>query len=116
VVLVSLSDSSEVLNTTPSSGDSPINGALGRAPIVGDSLALLSAFVYAMYVTFLKVRVRAESRVDMQLFFGFVGLFNIFACLPVGILLHIIHVERLIIPSSKRVIAGILVNVSVPLH
>lgn len=114
VVLVSLSDSSEVLDSTPSSGGSPINSAFGRAPIMGDLLALLSAFVYAMYVTFLKVRVREESRVDMQLFFGFVGLFNIFACLPVGILLHFIHLERLTIPSSKRVIIGILVNVGVP--
>ena len=64
-----------------------------------------------MYVTFLKVRVREESRVDMQLFFGFVGLFNIVACLPIGLLLHVIHLERFIVPSSKRAVVGILVNV-----
>lgn len=109
VVLVSLSDSAEVQGVVPSG--SPVNSAFGRAPIVGDFLALLSAFVYATYVTFLKVRVREESRVDMQLFFGFVGLFNIVACLPIGLLLHVIHLERFTIPSSKRVIVGIIVNV-----
>ncbi|KAI0094984.1 hypothetical protein BDY19DRAFT_915760 [Irpex rosettiformis] len=114
VVLVSLSDSSEAQGTPPSSGN-PVNVAFGRAPIVGDSLALLSAFVYAMYVTFLKVRVREESRVDMQLFFGFVGLFNIVACLPIGLFLHVIHMERFTIPSSKRAVVGILVNMGITL-
>ncbi len=113
MVLVSLSDSSEAPGPSPSSGN-PINVAFDRAPIVGDLLALLSAFVYAMYVTFLKVRVREESRVDMQLFIGFVGLFNIVACLPIGLLLHVIHLERFTIPSSRRAIVGILVNVRSP--
>ncbi|KAJ6610110.1 hypothetical protein B0H10DRAFT_2062145, partial [Mycena sp. CBHHK59/15] len=47
------------------------------APVLGDSLALISAIFYALYVILLKVRIRSESRVDMQLFFGFVGLFNV---------------------------------------
>ncbi|KAI0348429.1 hypothetical protein BDW22DRAFT_1366144 [Trametopsis cervina] len=115
VVLVSMSDSSEVPRSTPPSGGNPLDVPYGRSPIVGDILALLSAFVYAMYVTFLKVRVREESRVDMQLFFGFVGLFNIIACLPIGIILHFAHFERFSIPSSGRVIVGILVNMGITL-
>jgi len=43
--------------------------------ILGNILALLSALFYAMYVILLKVRIKAEYRIDMQLFFGFVGLF-----------------------------------------
>ncbi|KAI0694891.1 hypothetical protein BC835DRAFT_1348673 [Cytidiella melzeri] len=115
VVLVSLSDSSEAQRSGPSSGGNPVDVPFGRAPIVGDVLALVSAFVYAMYVVFLKVRVREESRVDMQLFFGFVGLFNIVACLPIGVLLHFIHLEQFTVPSSKRVIVGILVNMAITL-
>ena len=81
-MLVSISDSS-ASKPDPGSTLPPPNApllpgsAFGAAPIVGDSLALLSALFYATYVTLLKVRVREESRVDMQLFFGFVGLFNV---------------------------------------
>lgn len=41
-----------------------------KNPILGDGLALLSAFCYAVYVILLKVRIGEEERVDMQLFFG----------------------------------------------
>jgi len=84
----------------------------GRYSLLGDSLALLSALVYAVYVILLKVRIRSESRIDMQLFFGFVGLFNILACWPIGVILHFVGVERFEPPSSGRVVAGLLVNVS----
>jgi solute carrier family 35, member F5 len=80
--------------------------------ILGDSLALLSALFYAVYVILLKVRIRSESRIDMQLFFGFVGLFNIIGCWPIGLLLHLTGVEKVELPSSGRVVAGLLVNVS----
>ncbi|KAI9613563.1 hypothetical protein H4Q26_010170 [Puccinia striiformis f. sp. tritici PST-130] len=44
--------------------------------ILGDLLALSSAALYALYVILMKVKVKEESRVDMQLFFGFVGVIN----------------------------------------
>jgi solute carrier family 35 protein F5 len=72
---------------------------------------LLSALFYAVYVILLKVRIRSESQIDMQLFFGFVGLFNILACWPIGIILHLTGVERFEPPASGRVVAGLLVNV-----
>jgi hypothetical protein len=81
-------------------------------PIVGDALALLSAIFYAFYVTLLKVRIRNESRIDMQLFFGFLGLFNIITCWPIGILLHFIGAEIFEMPRSRSVVAVILINVS----
>ena len=112
VVLVSLADSSEVPppGTIPPVEETFVSAS--RAPIVGDALALLSALFYALYVILLKVRVRSESRVDMQLFFGFVGLFNLIACLPIGIILHIARVERFEIPDSRKVIVAILISVS----
>ena len=48
----------------------------------------------------------------MQLFFGFVGLFNILACWPIGIVLHFTGVERFEVPSAGRIVVGLLINVS----
>lgn len=83
--------------------------------ILGDALALLSALFYALYVTLLKVRIRSESRIDMQLFFGFVGLFNILTCWPIGILLHITGVERFEMPYTSKAVLALLINVSTSL-
>jgi drug/metabolite transporter (DMT)-like permease len=84
----------------------------GEHSLLGDGLALLSALFYAVYVILLKVRIRSESRIDMQLFFGFVGLFNIIGCWPIGVLLHLTGVEKIELPTSGRVVVGLLVNVS----
>ena len=86
--------------------------SFGPPPILGDALALLGAIFYAFYVTLLKVRVRVESRVDMQLFFGFVGLWNVLFCWPIGVVLHLAHIERFEVPTSRRVIVGTLISVS----
>lgn len=110
---MSLSDhSNTATEETPAApGNPPPGNAFGPAPIVGDSLALLSALFYALYVTLLKVRVREESRVDMQLFFGFVGLFNVLFSWPIGVLLHFAHVERFELPSTRGVLVAVLINV-----
>lgn len=78
---------------------------------LGNILALLSALFYAMYVILLKVSIKAEYRIDMQLFFGFVGLFNIVGCWPVGLILHLTRVEIFELPHTKQVVYGILINV-----
>ena len=39
-------------------------------------LALLSAFLYAAYVVLLRRHADNEEKLDIPLFFGFVGLFN----------------------------------------
>ena len=80
--------------------------------IVGDILALLGALFYALYVTLLKVRIRSESRIDMQLFFGFVGLFNILATWPIGVILHVVGIEKFELPSKTSTIIALVINVS----
>lgn len=105
VVLVSTSDSAQKDFSTPPTNRVP-------RPLLGDFLALISALFYALYVTLLKLRIQHESRIDMQLFFGFVGLFNILLLWPMGILLHLFGVELFEWPHGKKVIAGILMNVS----
>ncbi|KAL1749095.1 hypothetical protein HDZ31DRAFT_59686 [Schizophyllum fasciatum] len=103
VVLVSLSDQR--------------SGAAEHAPrpMLGDSLALLSALFYALYVTLLKVRIGAESRIDMQLFFGFVGLFNIVTLWPVAVVLHFTGAEPFERPHTASAVGAILANMAITL-
>jgi len=121
VILVSLSDSGDAPpatrpSPTPSSGRPLLTGIQGgENSLLGDSLALLSALFYAVYVILLKVWIRSESRIDMQLFFGFVGLFNIIGCWPIGVLLHLAGVETIELPTSNRVVVGLLVNMAITL-
>lgn len=121
VILVSLSDnsSSEPAISVPPP-DTPISTPptaperdyTPSNPLLGDALALLSALFYAIYVTLLKVRIGDESRIDMQLFFGFVGLFNIVVCWPVGLVLHLTGAEVFEWPEGGRMWGAILINVS----
>ncbi|PBL00980.1 hypothetical protein ARMGADRAFT_1007061 [Armillaria gallica] len=103
VLLVSVSDSSE----------SVASDEIAPHAILGDTLALISAVFYALYVILLKVRIKSESRIDMQLFFGFVGLFNILAYWPIGILLHVTGVETLEWPSSSKAITILIINMAI---
>lgn len=121
VILVSLSDSVQTqpaspIPAIPSPRDLAIAAVSVSAhaprPVLGDFLALLSALFYSLYVTLLKVRVRSESRMDMQLFFGFVGLLNVLTCWPIGILLHITGIEVFEFPSTERAVGAIFLNVT----
>lgn len=110
VVLVSLADSSY---PRPGTGTKPADLQLPPPnPLLGDSLALISAMFYALYVSLLKVWIRNESRVDMQLFFGFVGLFNTIALWPLGFVVHFLGVEPFELPWNWKECVGIGINVS----
>lgn len=47
----------------------------------------------------------------MQLFFGFVGLFNILCSWPMGFFLHFIGAEKFELPTTQQAIVAILLNV-----
>lgn len=81
-----------------------------RQIAIGDTLALASAVMYAIYTTFLKKKVGSEFRVNMPLFFGFVGLFNIVALLPGLIIFHVASLERFELPPTKRIFFIVLVR------
>lgn len=55
---------------------------------IGDAMALISAVIYSIYVTVMKRRVGDEEKVNMQLFFGLVGFFNLLFLWPVFFILH----------------------------
>lgn len=77
---------------------------------VGDVLAFTSAVMYGMYTTLMKKRIGDESRVDMPLFFGFVGIINIITLLPGFFILHYTGIETFELPPTKRILAIVLVR------
>jgi solute carrier family 35, member F5 len=60
---------------------------------IGDAMAFFSAIVYGIYVTVMKRRVGNEERVNMPLFFGLVGLFNVLFLWPGFFILHYTGIE-----------------------
>ncbi|KAG0171068.1 hypothetical protein DFQ28_010558 [Apophysomyces sp. BC1034] len=102
VMLVSYSDQQS------SPGDD--RPALGTAPLVGDLLALSGAVFYGCYTTLLKLRIQDESRINMPLFFGFVGAFNVLLLWPVFPLLHWLGIETFEIPSSPLLWIMVVLN------
>ncbi|MCJ1224270.1 hypothetical protein MMC12_000914 [Toensbergia leucococca] len=77
---------------------------------IGDALAFASALLYGIYSTFMKKRIRNEARVDMPLFFGLVGLFNMIFLVPGFVFFHFTGIETFQLPPSKRVTAIVLTN------
>ena len=80
----------------------------------GDLLALASAIMYGIYATFMKRRIGDESRVNMRHFFGFVGLFSIPLLFPLFPILHFTGIETFELPTTKHVVA--IIVVSLPLE
>ncbi|KAI8958890.1 hypothetical protein F5Y11DRAFT_334692 [Daldinia sp. FL1419] len=77
---------------------------------IGDAMAFFSAVVYGLYVVVMKVRIGNEDRVNMPLFFGLVGIFNILFLWPLFIILHITGIEPFELPPSGKVWAIIILN------
>ncbi|KAG9078935.1 hypothetical protein FS749_009006, partial [Ceratobasidium sp. UAMH 11750] len=113
--LVSLADTSG-RNPAQPPAEMPIPPGISHPrAYLGDLLALGSALFYALYVVLLKVRIGEESRIDMQLFFGFVGTFNVLACWPIGVVLHLTGAEVFELPNSRKAWYAVLLNMFITL-
>jgi len=77
---------------------------------IGDALAFASALLYGIYTTLMKKRIGDEARVDMSLFFGFVGIFNLFTLLPGFFILHWLDIEKFELPPTSRITTIVLVG------
>ncbi|KAL2023931.1 hypothetical protein VTK56DRAFT_708 [Thermocarpiscus australiensis] len=77
---------------------------------IGDAMAFVSAIIYGIYVTVMKRRVGNEDRVDMPLFFGFVGLFNVLILWPGFFILHYTGIEPFELPPTGTVWTIIMIN------
>lgn len=73
-------------------------------------VALGSAVVYGMYIVVMKKRVGNEDRVNMPLFFGLVGFFNLIFLWPGLFVLHWTGVEPFALPPTGRVWTIVLVS------
>ncbi|KAF7158404.1 hypothetical protein CNMCM5623_003407 [Aspergillus felis] len=102
-----------------SSTDSPPadDGSSGTFPhkttaeiALGDAMAAFSAVMYGVYTIVLKRQVGDESRVNMVLFFGLVGLFNMLFLWPGFIILHVTGIEPFVLPDTGRIWTIVLVN------
>lgn len=85
--------------------------AEGKLLLLGDFIALLGAGFYGCYTTLLKLRIHHESRVDMTLFFGYVGLYCLIFLWPFIIVLSILGIEPFELPPSKTVTFFIIVSI-----
>ncbi|KAG5660618.1 hypothetical protein KAF25_003224 [Fusarium avenaceum] len=77
---------------------------------LGDALALLSAVIYGLYVTVMKRKVPNEDRVDMQMFFGLVGVFNVVLLWPLFFILHWTGLEPFELPPNSTIWGIIIFN------
>ncbi|KAK5647587.1 hypothetical protein RI129_002479 [Pyrocoelia pectoralis] len=68
----------------------------------GAVLSLLSAFAYAAYLVFLRRKVDHEDKMDIPLFFGFVGLFNLLLLWPFFFFLHYNNWESFEWPTKHQ--------------
>jgi solute carrier family 35 protein F5 len=108
IALISSIDLSGRDNDADHRGDFPEKTTWELA--VGDGLAFLSAVMYGIYAVFMKARIGDESRVDMPLFFGLVGLINVLLLWPGFFILHFTGIESFELPPGGRVTAIIFAN------
>ncbi|CAG9766441.1 unnamed protein product [Ceutorhynchus assimilis] len=76
---------------------------------LGTVLTLSSALCYAIYLVFLKRSLQNEEKIDIPMFFGFVGLFNTLLLWPVFLFLHATKIETFEWPTKEQMTL-ILVN------
>ncbi|KAL2853735.1 hypothetical protein BJX68DRAFT_233566 [Aspergillus pseudodeflectus] len=113
IFLISRVDLSLADNTSLPSSDGGGRTFPPKTPgeiALGDAMAAFSAIMYGVYTIVLKRQVGDESRVNMQLFFGLVGFFNMFLLWPGFIILHLTGAEPFAMPDTSRVWIIILVN------
>lgn len=79
---------------------------------LGDALALLSAVLYGVYtITLKKTTIKALPRsLNMPLFFGLVGTWNLVLLAPLFPILHLTGVEPFSLPPSQRIWSILLIN------
>lgn len=77
---------------------------------IGDLMAFGSAVMYGLYAIVMKKRIGNEDRVNMPLFFGLVGLFNVIFLWPGFLVLHFTGLEKFQIPPTRKVWTVVLVS------
>lgn len=99
-IIVSLADSSTGAN------------AVATNPLLGDILVLISASLYAIYITMIRAKLPdedvGEGKASTAQFLGYLGLFNFLIFLPVAIFLYYTKLEPFHMLTWKQV--GLIVG------
>lgn len=99
-IIVSLGDSETGLS------------AIASNPVLGDILALLSAALYAVYITLIRKKLPDDDgksgRASMAQFLGFLGLFNVVIFFPVALILNLTKLEPFSMLTWKQL--GLIVG------
>ncbi|KAI9671471.1 MAG: hypothetical protein M1831_004380 [Alyxoria varia] len=112
IIMVSLVDTSSKKDDD-SRGSFPYKSP-GQIAL-GDCMALLSAVFYGLYATVLTKNIGDESKVNMPLFFGFIGTIA-FTCLwPGFVILSLFGWEPFELPPTSHVALVVIANASVSL-
>lgn len=91
--------------------DNPVTEIVSRNNIMwGNLLALGGALCYGVYSILLKLNVKEDSRIDMKLFFGFVGVFNLFLLWPPIVIMDKLGYEKFELPPNSYVYLIIFTN------
>jgi solute carrier family 35 protein F5 len=98
------------VTNAPTHSSSPVETPSLTVHLLGDTLALLGAFFYGCYTVLLKCQMYNETRADNTLFFGLVGLFNMFGMWPFLLLLHFIGWETFSLPNSNVIWIILCIN------
>jgi len=112
IILISRADLSKPEEGAASdgSGGSFPHKSTGEIAL-GDAMAAFSAIMYGLYTIVMKKQVGDESLVNMPLFFGLVGFFNVVLLWPGFFILHWTGIETFTLPDTQRVWTIILVRV-----
>lgn len=68
----------------------------------GITLAIFSAFFYACYLVMVKRKSDIEEKIDIPLFFGFVGLWNLLLLWPIFLVLNFSQIEAFELPNRRQ--------------
>lgn len=81
-----------------------------KSAMIGDLLSLLSAYLFASYVVYLKRTAKEDSRLSMPFFFGWVGIWAVLLYAPVGLILHLTGIEPIVLPETSSAWIGMGAN------
>ena len=70
---------------------------------LGSLWTLAGALCYSSYIVFLRRKIDHEDKLDVPMFFGFVGLFSFLLLWPLFFILHFTNHERFELPDKAQV-------------
>lgn len=79
--------------TTVTIGDS--RNQAGEHSLAGDLLCLLSALFYSAYTVAIRKTLPSDDHADVSVFFGLIGVINLFAMAPVLLMLWLLSAVHL---------------------